>query len=139
MRIKQNAPDNGGAQVDHAGGRGATGQSKVFDCGADHISKLVQELQANGLGLARTSGQVQNATLRKALAYLGPRGLGTYEGAAAGYPRLAARINDLRSAGWRIASRRENLIGPDGLRHEQVARYVLLAQPQRMEDGCAPC
>lgn len=98
---------------------------------------LVQELRIAGVGLAGTSGQIQNATLRKALAYLGPRGLGTYEAAAAGYPRLAARINDLRSAGWRIISRRENLIGPDGLRHEQVARYILLGE--RAENGGTPC
>lgn len=138
MRIKQNASDMGGAQVDQAGGLGTTGHSKMFECSAHHISLLVQELRNNGVALAGTSGQVQNATLRKALAYLGPRGLGTYEGAAAGYPRLAARVNDLRSAGWRIVSRRESLIGPDGLRHERVARYVLVGK-HAAENGGAPC
>lgn len=137
MRVKQNAPKNGDAQVDQAGRLGATGQSKVFDCSSDHISNLVQELRDNGLALASTSGQAQTATLRRALAYLGPRGLGTYEGAAAGYPRLAARINDLRSAGWCIVSRRENVIGPDGLLHEQVARYILVSKDA--QQGGAPC
>lgn len=109
----------------------------MFNCSAHHISMLVQELHNAGVALAGTSGQLQNATLRKALVYLGPRGLGTYEGAAAGYPRLAARIRDLRSAGWRILSRRENLIGPDGLHHERVARYILLEQLG--ENGGASC
>lgn len=138
MRIKQNAPEIGGAQVDQAGRLGATGQSKVCECSSHHISKLVRELRQNGVALASTSGQAQTATLRRALAYLGPRGLGTYEGAGAGYARLAARINDLRSAGWRIVSRRENLIGPDGLLHEQVARYVLVGE-RETEKGGAPC
>jgi hypothetical protein len=138
MRMKQNAPSIGGAQVDQAGGQGTTGQIKVFECSSNHISNLVQELRDNGVALACTSGLVQIVTLRKALAYLGPRGLGTYEGAAAGYPRLAARINDLRSAGWSIESHRENLIGPDGLRHAQVARYILMGK-RAAEEGGVTC
>lgn len=137
MRLKQNASNKGGAQVNHAGGRGVTGRSKMFDCSAHHISTLVQELRENGVALANTSGQVQNATLRKVLAYLGPRGRGTYEGAAAGYPRLAARIKDLRSAGWPISTRRENLIGPDDLHHQGGARYFLMAQHATNEG--TPC
>lgn len=112
----------------------AKSQNKLFECSADHISKVIRELQDNGVGLQGTSGATQIVTLRRALEFRGARGLNTYEGTAAGYARLATRIFDLEDAGWLINSFRENLIGPDGLYHGGIARYVLIGK--RAEVQC---
>jgi hypothetical protein len=125
--IKNNASSSGGVAFTKLAGE-VNVQSKVFECSAQHISNVVKELQDNGVGLQGTSGDTQIATLRKALEFRGPKGLNTYEGTAAGYARLATRIQDLEAGGWLIASYRENLIGPDGLYHARVARYVLLGK-----------
>lgn len=124
---KQNASREGGAKFTKLAGD-VNEQSKIFECSANHISKVVRGLQDNGVGLQGTSGATQIATLRRALEYLGARGLNTYEGTAAGYARLATRIFDLEADGWLIASLRENIIGPDGLFHRGVARYVLIGR-----------
>jgi len=129
---KQNASQKGGAKFTKLAG-GVNGQSEIFECSANHISKVVRELQANGVGLQGTSGATQIATLRRALKFRGARGLNTYEGTAAGYARLATRIQDLEADGWIIASYRENLIGPDGLYHAGIARYVLIGKRQNMQ------
>jgi hypothetical protein len=129
---KQNASGKGGAKSTKLGG-GVNMQNKILECGSDHISKVVRELQANGVGLKGTSGATQIATLRRALEFRGARGLNTYEGTAAGYARLATRIQDLEDDGWLIASLRENLIGPDGLFHKGVARYVLIGRRIKTE------
>jgi hypothetical protein len=106
----------------------ATGQNKTFNCSTNHISKLVRELHENQVGLRSTSANIQGPTLLRALQYLGARGLNTYEGTAAGYARLATRIQDLEADGWVIASERENVIGPDRLFHRGIARYVLVGR-----------
>lgn len=124
---KQNASGKGGAKFTKLAG-GVNGQSKIFECSANHISKVVRELQANGVGLQSTAGATQITMLRRALEFRGAKGLNTYEGTAAGYARLATRIQDLEADGWLIASQRENLIGPDGLYHGGVARYVLIGR-----------
>lgn len=141
---KQNASGPGGASITKLAGY-VMGQN-LFDCSADHISKLCRELHLNGCGLCIAHAQTQVTTLLKALTHLGPRGLNTYEGTAAGYARLATRIQDLEDAGWLILSQRENLIGPDRLYHAGVARYILigrrgdLTSPQGQLDlEVAPC
>ncbi|GIZ54061.1 helix-turn-helix domain-containing protein [Noviherbaspirillum aridicola] len=122
-----NATGQGGVGI--AGGQAkAMGQNKVLECSADHITRLVRELQDNGVGLNSSAGERQLSTLPKVLAFLGDRGLNTYEGTAAGYARLATRIQDLEADGWIIESRRENVIGPDGLFHRGVARYILVGR-----------
>ena len=125
----QNKNASGQAGVSVVGGQAkATKQNNTFDCNADYIGNLIKELYANGVGLRSSSGETQLATLPKVLAYLGDRGLNTYEGTAAGYARLATRIQDLEADGWIIESRRENVIGPDGLFHRGVARYILVGK-----------
>lgn len=106
----------------------ATGQNNTFKCSTNHISKLVRELYENQVGLRSTSADTQGPTLLRALKYLGERGLNTYEGTAAGYARLATRIQELEADGWLIASQRENVIGPDRLFHRGIARYVLVGR-----------
>lgn len=103
----------------------ATGQNKTFKCSTHHISRLVRELYENNVGLRSTSADTQGLTLLRALKYLGERGLNTYEGTAAGYARLATRIQELEADGWLIDSDRENVIGPDRLFHRGIARYIL--------------
>lgn len=112
----------------------ATSHTRLLKCGAHHISKLVRELRQNGVGLRSTAADAQTITLLKALQYLGPRGLNTYEGTAAGYARLATRIQELEADGWLIASQRENVIGPDFLFHRGIARYVLLGRRDDVQD-----
>jgi hypothetical protein len=121
---KQSAPE--GARVNQAGGPVVTGQKqKALLCGANHISKFVCEIESVGLQLRSASGYTQLATLPKVLEYLGARGANTYELVALGFLRAATRIKDLEDR-YAIASLREDVIGPDGLLHKRVARYVLL-------------
>lgn len=110
---KKVAPGKGKATFRH-------GQIKC----TNDIAKLVRELQVNGLALKSASGPTQLETLPKALAHLGPRGMSTYEGVAAGYLRIATRVKELK-ASWEILTLRESYVGPDGLYHHGVARYVL--------------
>jgi len=126
-RSNENASTEGGAHVNQAGGPEATGQKKAFVCGANHISKFVCEIESVGLQLRSASGYTQLETLPKVLEYLGSRGANTYELVALGYLRAATRIQDLEDR-YAIASLREDVIGPDGLLHKRVARYVLLGQ-----------
>lgn len=126
-RRNDNATGQGGVGI--AGGQAkAMGQNKVLNCNAEHITRLVKELHDHGVGLRNSSGETQLSTLPKALAYLGDRGLNTYEGTGAGYARIATRIQDLEADGWIIESRRENVIGPDSLFHRGVARYILVGR-----------
>lgn len=111
----------------------ATFRKNQIKC-ANDIAKLVRELQVNGLALKSASGPTQLETLPKALVHLGPRGMSTYEGVAAGYLRIATRIKELKSA-WEILTLRESYVGPDGLYHQGVARYVLTG---RRRDGFDP-
>lgn len=116
----------------------ATAQKSALNCSDDHISKFVEEIAACGLRLRSTSADTQLTTLPKVLRYLGARGLNTYEGVALGYLRIATRIKDLESE-FEIASLREDVVGPDGLLHKGVARYILLkkreqpARPSQLE------
>lgn len=108
------------------GGKGK--KTKVFNCSPKSIRNLISELRNNGLALASTTTDNQCITLGRVLKYLGDRGLNTYEGTAAGYARLATRIKELKGNGWIIESQSEDLIGPDGLFHPRVARYVLVGK-----------
>lgn len=101
---------------------------KVVDCGAENITSVCQELRAAGVGLRAADGRTQLDTLRRALEYRGARGLNTYEGTAAGYLRFATRIFDLKEEAWDIYTLKEDVIGPDGLLHKGVARYVLMGR-----------
>ena len=106
-------------------GGGVTQQRKILHCSYKHIKSILNELSRAGLALSGVNTLTQRAVLLKTLQYLGPRGLNTYEGTAAGYARLATRIQELEED-WVIASQRETVIGPDGLVHPGVARYVLV-------------
>lgn len=123
---KTNALGKEGAVFDRAGGPAS---HKIVDCGAENITTVCQELRAAGVGLRAADGRTQLDTLRRALEYRGARGLNTYEGTAAGYLRLATRVKELKDR-WDIYALREDVIGPDGLLHKGVARYVLLGRRQ---------
>lgn len=125
---KQNASGKGGANVDQAGRLRTTKKNKVFRCGVQHISKLRQELQGQGLTLRDTTGATQCQTLLRVLQYLGERGLNTPEGVGIGFYRIATRVQELEAEGWLIASRREQLVGADGLAHIGIARYALIGR-----------
>lgn len=86
-----------------------------------------------GLALGGVKTLTQRVVLLKTLQYLGARGLNTYEGTAAGYARLATRIQELEED-WEIDSIRETVLGPDGLIHPGVARYVLIGNRKDMVD-----
>ena len=126
----KNASTLGGVQFTKLAG-GVKRQTKPLECGADHINKVVTEIQTAGLQLRNSAGNTQLETLPKLLQHLGPRGLNTYEGVAAGYLRIATRIKDLENV-WLIHSLRENVIGPDGLFHKGVARYVLIGKRKNL-------
>jgi hypothetical protein len=129
---KQSAPE--GALVNQAGGPAVTGQNKIFDCSRENITAVCDELARNGVALQNASGATQRETLQLALQYRGSRGLNTYEGTAAGYMRLATRVKELKDT-WDIYALKEDVVGPDGLLHKNVARYVLLG---RRKDICNP-
>lgn len=105
----------------------ATKSKNVLNCDSNRISKICRELAQNGLALSSSSGDSQLAMLPKVLKYLGARGLSTYEGTAAGYLRIATRIKELKVR-WEIISIREDVIGPDGLFHKNIARYILIGE-----------
>lgn len=128
-RTNESASTVGGAHVDQAGGPEATGQSKVLNCSSKSITDVCEELAQNGIALRDASGATQLDTLRRVLEFRGARGLNTYEGTAAGYLRLATRVKELKDR-WDIYALREDVIGPDGLLHKGVARYVLLGRRQ---------
>lgn len=131
-RTNKNASTVGGAHVDQAGGPKATGQSKVLNCSSQNITAVCEELAQNGIALRDASGSTQLDTLRRVLEFRGARGLNTYEGTAAGYLRLATRVKELKDR-WDIHALREDVIGPDGLLHKGVARYVLLGRRQDLQ------
>jgi hypothetical protein len=124
---KENATGQGGVSRVVGGQAKATKQKKIFDCGAHHINKVLREIQHAGLQLRSTAADTQLQTLPKVLQYFGSRGLSTYEGQAAGYLRIATRVMELKET-WDIYTLREDVIGPDGLLHKGVARYVLLGR-----------
>jgi hypothetical protein len=125
-RKKKNA--NGQAGVSVVGRQAkATKQKKAIYCGSNHIKKVVREIRRAGLQLRSTASDTQVETLPKVLQYFGTRGVSTYEGQALGYLRIATRIKELKET-WEIASLREDVIGPDGLFHKSVARYVLIGK-----------
>lgn len=132
---KKSAPE--GARVTQAGGPVATWQSKVFDCSSENITAVCEELSRNGIALKNASGATQRETLRLALEYRGSRGLNSYEGMAAGYMRMATRIKELKE-NWDIYALREDVVGPDGLVHRGVARYVLLGRRQDVPAPAQP-
>lgn len=127
-RKKKNATPKGSVSRVNGGGQApTTKQKKTYNCDADHIRYFVNEIQWAGLRLRSTSGDTQLATLPKVLEYLGSRGANTYELVALGFLRAATRIKDLEDQ-YQIASLREDVIGPDGLFHKGVARYVLIGK-----------
>jgi len=123
---KENAPGRGSASSDQAGEPTAAAR-RVVDCGHENITSVCQELRTAGVELRAADGRTQLETLRRALEYRGARGLNTYEGTAAGYLRFATRIFDLKEQ-WDIYTLKEDVIGPDGLLHKGLARYVLLGR-----------
>lgn len=127
----ENALPREGADFTKLAG-GVKVQTKPLDYSSHHINKVVQEIRAAGLQLRSTAGDTQLETLPKVLQERGSRGLNTYEGVAAGYLRIATRIKDLEEV-WLINSLRENVIGPDGLFHKGVARYILIGKRKNIE------
>ncbi|TQK00159.1 hypothetical protein [Herbaspirillum sp. SJZ107] len=124
--VNANAPGEGGAVFDRAGGPAV---HKIVVCGAQNITDVCNELTIAGVALQSADGKTQLDTLRRALQYRGARGLNTYEGTAAGYLRLATRVKELRKS-WDIYTLSEDVVGPDGLLHKRVARYVLRGRRQ---------
>jgi hypothetical protein len=128
MRNPQMKNASGQAGVSVVGGQAkATKQKKAIYCGSNHIKKRMQEIRRAKLQLRSTASDTQAETLPKVLQYFGARGLNTFEGQAAGYLRIATRIKELQDI-YEIASLREDVIGPDGLFHKGVARYVLIGK-----------
>lgn len=107
---------------------------KVSHCSAENITDVCEELRAAGVGLRAADGHTQLDTLRRALEFRGARGINTYEGTAAGYLRLATRVKELKEL-WDIYTLREDVIGPDGLVHRGVARYVLFGRRQDLQES----
>jgi hypothetical protein len=139
-KVKNATPKGGASHVGGGGQAPTTKQKKTYNCDAEHIRYVVNEIQWAGLQLRSTSGDTQLATLPKVLEYLGSRGANTYELVALGYLRAATRVKDLEDQ-YEIISLRENVIGPDGLFHQGVARYFFggrknqpPAQPQGQLD-----
>lgn len=97
-------------------------------CGVKHIAARRRELEEQGLSLRGTSGKTQCETLVKVLEYFGQRGLNTLEAVGLGYYRIATRIQELEENGYVIASKREAVIGADGLYHVGIARYVMVGK-----------
>lgn len=131
-RINETASNIGGDHVNQAGGPRATKQKKTHYSDHHSINNVLAEIRAAGLRLSNTSGDTQIATLPKVLAHFGPRGLSTYEGVAAGYLRIATRVKELKET-WVINTLREDVIGPDGLFHKRVARYILIGKRKDVE------
>ncbi|GAB3389164.1 hypothetical protein GCM10027317_42050 [Massilia agri] len=131
----ENAPGQGSAYQNQAGGPAPSTQ-KVVDCGTENITAVCRELREAGVELRAADGRTQLETLRRALEYRGDRGLNTYEGTAAGYLRFATRIFNLKEQ-WNIYTLREDVIGPDGLLHKGVARYVLLGRRHDLKKAAA--
>lgn len=124
---KEKATGQGGSSNVAGGQAGATTQKKTRYCSDDHISKVVKEIRAAGLQLRSTATDTQQSTLPKVLELRGARGLNTYEGVALGYLRIATRIKELKET-YDIGTIREDVVGPDGLRHIGVARYYLIGK-----------
>lgn len=119
-----NSGEAAGVGVGGGGEAKATKQRKRRLCGDDYIKDRVREVKEVGLQLHSADGATQLATLPRILQYFGPRGLNTYEGVALGYLRIATRIKELKEH-WEIQTVREDVIGPDGLYHVGIARYIL--------------
>ena len=129
MTSKNNyAPLGGAPNTKLAGAGGVKGKKKLLSCSNHHTSKFRKEVHAAKLGLRDASGATQRATLPLLLKYLGERGLNTKQGEALGYFRIATRIKEMKKDGWEIASLRESIMGPDGLPHHGIARYVLMGR-----------
>jgi hypothetical protein len=109
----------------------ATKQKRTRYCSANSINKVVREIRKAGLQLRSTTGDTQLETLPKVLQHRGARGLNTYEGVAAGYLRIATRVKELQET-WEIQSLREDIVGPDGMWHKGVARYVLIGKRKNL-------
>jgi hypothetical protein len=109
----------------------ATKQKRTRYCSANSINKVVREIRKAGLQLRSTAGDTQLETLPKVLQHRGARGLNTYEGVAAGYLRIATRVKELQET-WEIQSLREDIVGPDGMWHKGVARYVLIGKRKNL-------
>jgi hypothetical protein len=106
-------------------------QKRTRYCSTNSINKVVREIRKAGLQLRSTSGDTQLETLPKVLQYRGAKGLSTYEAVAAGYLRIATRVKELKET-WEIHSLREDVVGPDGLFHKGVARYVLVGKRKNL-------
>ena len=122
---KQNASGKGGVKITKLAGNVKL-QGNILRCDTQHISKLRRELAREGLALKNASGETQAHTLPKVLRYLGNRGINTKEAEGCGYYRIATRIQEMEERNYVIASKREAIIGADGLVHRGIARYVLL-------------
>lgn len=128
----EKATGQGGFSKFAAGGQaGATRQKKTRYSRTNDINKVLREIRKASLQLRSTGTDTQSETLLKVLQYFGARGLSTYEGQAAGYLRIATRVMELKET-WHIVTLREDVIGPDGLLHKSVARYVLIGKRKEL-------
>lgn len=124
---KKSAPED--ACINQADGPVVTGQCKIFDCSLQNITAVCEELSRNGIALQNASGAAQREVLLRALQFRGSKGINTFEGTAAGFLRTATRVLEIKRA-WNIYTLREDVIGPDGLLHKGIARYVLMGRRQ---------
>lgn len=125
---KQIASGCGGVQVTELAGGVTAIPKDAFVCCEEHMTKLRNEIAAEGLARRDTSGQTQCDTLLRVLQHRGAKGINTPEGVGLGYLRIATRVQELKERGWRIASYRERIISADGLAHNGIARYCLLGR-----------
>lgn len=106
-------------------------------CSTNSLNTVVREIRQAGLQLRSTAADTQLETLPKVLQYRGAKGLSTYEAVAAGYLRIATRVKELKET-WEILSLREDVVGPDGLFHKGVARYVLVGKRKNLPPAQHP-
>lgn len=132
--IKENARSKAGKPITRRAGR-VNGKNKAFRCGVQHTSKLRRELYDRDLALHSVTGASQRATLLRVLEYLGDRGINTIEGVGCGFYRIATRVQELEAEGWLIESRRERVLGADGLVHDNIARYILRGRKDDVPDA----
>lgn len=118
--------------VNQAGGP-AVQSKKIFNCSTENITAVCEELSKNGIELRNASGAAQREVLLRALQFRGSRGINTFEGTAAGFLRTATRVLEIKRT-WNIYTLKEDVIGPDGLLHKGIARYVLLGRRKSLCD-----
>lgn len=100
---------------------------------ANHTAAIAESTVADVLAIKSrsTSTESQLAKL-PALLRRGPQT--THSLRMQGISHPAGRVNDLRKAGFVIATQRVKSLDSDGFTHINTARYVLISEPPRQMD-----